>query len=146
MYYSGVSGYTTGISGVDAVIALLKQKKLNAWRATFTPSWKNGGNHSYDKARIQRYLDTFNGIVIVDRNHLYPPGTTSDNDAVAHWTDVENSIFDVLKTWPNNPRVWVEMINEYTRSDLFTRFQALITNIRNAGYTNPVLCNKWNQA
>lgn len=145
--YQGISGYTTGVSGVDLVVGLMKQKNLNIWRASFTPSWKTPSyGHQYEKSRVDRYLGTHHGIIIVDRNHLYPPGATSDNDAVAHWADVENAVFDVFKTWPNNPRVWVEMINEYTRGDLYQRFQTLITKIRSAGYFNPMVCNKMQQS
>ncbi|MDQ1279285.1 MAG: hypothetical protein QG670_545, partial [Thermoproteota archaeon] len=47
--------------------------------------------------------------------------------------------------WPNSPRVVVELINEYISNDFYSRMQQLINDIRSAGYTNPILVNKWNQ-
>jgi hypothetical protein len=146
-YYSGISGYTTGIAGVDQIVSFIKTNNLNVWRASFTPSWKSGGNHAYDPARIQRFLDTCSANVIVDINHLYPPNADSDADAVNHWTDVENSVMNVLQQWKNNPRVWIEPINEYTSldsslPDFYDLMQPLVTKIRQAGYTNPIVCDK----
>ncbi|MEJ2242284.1 MAG: hypothetical protein P8Y18_09095 [Candidatus Bathyarchaeota archaeon] len=52
---------------------------------------------------------------------------------------------EVLNTWPNNPRVMVELINEYVSSDFYSRMQDLVSEIRSRGYTNPIVVNKWNQ-
>jgi hypothetical protein len=48
--------------------------------------------------------------------------------------------------WPNNNRVAVELINEYVSNDFYPRMQDLVDSIRDAGYTNPIVVNKWNQA
>jgi hypothetical protein len=36
-------------------------------------------------------------------------------------------------------------VNEYVSTDFYTRMQTLVDEIRDAGYTNPILVNKWNQ-
>jgi hypothetical protein len=39
----------------------------------------------------------------------------------------------------------VEIVNEYTSSDFYSRMQTLIYEIRQAGYTNPIVINKFSQ-
>jgi hypothetical protein len=39
----------------------------------------------------------------------------------------------------------VELVNEYVSDDFYPRMQSLVDEIRNAGYTNPIVVNKWNQ-
>ena len=65
--------------------------------------------------------------------------------ARSNWAVVESSIFEVLERWPSNQRVAVELINEYVSDDFYPRMQGLVDKIRAAGYSNPVVVNKWNQ-
>ena len=101
--------------------------------------------HPYRTDLIQYFLDNCNHTLIVDRNHLYPPTQDSAQQAQNNWETVEESIFEILERWPNNQRVIVELINEYVLDDFYPKMQQLTTNIRNSGYTNPILFNKWNQ-
>ena len=79
----------------------------------------------------------------MDRNHIYPP-TEAGASAFRSNIDVaRSSILAVCAAWPNNPRVWVEMGNEYVSTDFHTIFQGLIDDVRNAGYSNTLVIDKW---
>jgi hypothetical protein len=143
--YIGLSGYPTSTSQIDAIIQVMNQNNLNIFRMSFNPEWFSGKPHPYRSNYIQYFLDHCDYTVIVDRNHLYPPTEDSAKQAQENWETVENSIFEVLQTWPNNNRVIVELINEYISTDFYPRMQDLVNQIRSAGYTNPILANKWNQ-
>ena len=143
--YTGLSGYPTSTSEIDNIIDVMNANNLNIYRISFNPEWFTGKPHPYRSSYIQYFLDNSNFTIIVDRNHLYPPTEDSASAARRNWETAENSIFEVLQTWPNNPRIVVELINEYVSSDFYPLMQALVDDIREAGYTNPLLVNKWNQ-
>ena len=142
--FLGLSGYPTSTTQIDNIINTMQANGLNTYRMSFNPQWSSGP-HPYRENYIQYFLDhsTFN--IIVDRNHLYPPTEASATTARNNWATVRSSVFDVLEAYPNNPRVMVELINEYISSDFYSRMQSLVTEIRAAGYTNPIVVDKWNQ-
>ena len=144
--FLGLSGYPTSTGQIDNIINTMQANGLNTYRMSANPAW-SGGPHPYHREFIQYYLDhsPSNWVIIVDRNHLYPPTEASATSARDNWATVRNSLFEVLQAYPNNPRVIVELINEYISSDFYTRMQNLVNEIRSAGYTNPLLANKWNQ-
>jgi len=109
-------------------------------------SWLSGGS-KYHSSYVQYFLDhsPSSYMIIVDINHLYPPTEASASSARSHWTTVKNNIFQVLQDFRNNPRVSVELINEYVSSDFYSRMRSLVTAIRAAGYTNRLVVNKFNQ-
>lgn len=144
--YIGLSCYPTSTSQIDQIIRVMDENNLNILRMSFNPEWFGGKPHPYHANYVQYFLDHCNYIVIVDRNHLYPPTEESAQEARNNWNTVENSIFEVLEMWPNNNRVAVELINEYVSNDFYPRMQDLVDSIRDAGYTNPIVVNKWNQA
>jgi hypothetical protein len=143
--YVGLSGYPTSTSEIDRILDVMDAYGLNIYRMSFNPEWFSRKKHPYRASYVQYFLDHSPYTLIVDRNHLYPPSDESAQAARTHWDTVRSSIFDVLETWPNNPRVIVELINEYCSSDFYPRMQTLIDDVRAAGYTNPLLANKWNQ-
>ena len=143
--FLGLSGYPTSTNQIDNIINTMQANNLNTYRMSFNPTWLNGP-HPYRQEYIQYFLDHSNFNIIVDRNHLYPPTEASATTARNNWATAENSIFEILQKYPNNPRVMVELINEYISSDFYPLMQALVNDIRSAGYTNPIVVNKWNQA
>ncbi len=142
--FLGLSGYPTGTSQVQTIINTMNANDLNTYRMSFNPTWASGP-HPYRQQYVQYFLDHSNYMIIVDRNHLYPPTESSASAARSNWNEVRNSIFETLQTWPNNPRVAVELINEYVSNDFYTLMQQLVNDIRSAGYTNPIVVDKWNQ-
>lgn len=142
--FLGLSGYPTSKAQIDNIIATMKANGLNTYRMSANPAW-SGGPHPYNKELVQYFLDNSDYTLIIDRNHLYPPTEASATSARNNWNTVRNSIFEILKAYPNNQRVIVELINEYVSNDFYPRMQALVDEIRQAGYTNPLLVNKWNQ-
>ncbi len=144
--FLGLSGYPTSTGQIDNIIDTMQANGLNTYRMSANPAW-SGGPHPYHREFIQYFLANTpsNWVIIVDRNHLYPPTEASATSARDNWASVRNSLFEVLQAYPNNPRVIVELINEYISSDFYSRMQSLVTEIRSAGYTNPLLVNKWNQ-
>lgn len=142
--FVGLSGYPTSTAQIDSIIATMKANGMNTYRMSFNPQWSSGP-HPFKMSYIQYFLGHCNYTIIVDRNHLYPPTEASATTARSNWATVRNSIFEVLKAFPNNPRVMVELINEYVSNDFYSRMQRLVTEIRQASYTNPIVVNKWNQ-
>ena len=143
--YNGLSGYPTSTSNIDQIIKVMDDNNLNIYRMSFSPDWKGNTRHSYHSNYVQYFLDHCSYSIIIDRNHLYPPSASSDQDARNNWQTVRTSIFQVLQAWPNNQRVMVDLINEYTSSDFYSRMQDLVNEIRSAGYTNPIVINKFSQ-
>jgi len=112
---------------------------------SFNPTWMSGP-HPYHAEYIQYFLDhtPSNWIIIVDRNHIYPPTEDGATQFRTNLATARNSILEVCASWPNNPRVWVELGNEYVSTDFHTIFQGLIDDVREAGYTNTLVIDKWN--
>jgi hypothetical protein len=143
--FNGLSGYPTSTSQIDQILREMNQYDLNTYRMSFSPEWNVYSRHAYRESLVQHFLDNSDFTVIIDRNHLYPPGSSSDQQARNNWQTLKSSIFEVLRTWPNNQRVMVEIVNEYSSSDFYSRMQNLIYEIRQAGYTNPIVINKFSQ-
>jgi hypothetical protein len=144
----GFAGYITSQEELEDTIALIQSQNLSLYRVSFRPSWlvSEGEVKGYNEGYIDYLLENTDFSVIVDGNHLYPASEKSARDAVIHWADVRARVFQTLQSYPNNSRVAVELINEYVRFDFYPRMQSLVTEIRSAGYTNPLILNKWDQA
>lgn len=142
--FNGLSGYPESTGQIDNIIQVMKDNGLNVYRMSFNPQWLRGP-HPYIQSYIQYFLDHSSYTIIVDRNHLYPPTEASASAARSNWGSAKDSIFAVLQAFPNNPRVMVELINEYVSSDFYNRMQSLVNDIRSAGYSNGIVVNKWNQ-
>jgi hypothetical protein len=149
------SGFSTSDqeAGMNAVVAALDKYRnhgFNCWRIASNPSWISeigegtrpwdGGKHAQsflNKTASQGYY------LVIDRNHLSPPATTTE----ANWVRVKNDLLTLLadptKSFGNNPRVIAEIINENNESSsvYHAHVQTVITAIRNAGYTNWILQN-----
>ena len=140
----GLSGYFSGQVGLDEIVDTINthSTSLNLFRFSFTPNWKTQ-THPYNATAIQYILDNTAAIVVVDRTHLYPPTEASALDARNHWdSGVVAGAYEVLAAWPNNSRVYVEIINEYVSSDFDTRMQNIITDIRADGYNNSLVADR----
>jgi hypothetical protein len=125
----------------------MEQNNLNLYRMSFNPTWMSGP-HPYRAQYIQYFLDNTpsSWVIIVDRNHIYPPTEDGASEFRANLATARSSILAVCAAWPNNPRVWVEMGNEYVSTDFHTIYQGLIDDVRDAGYTNTLVIDKWNTA
>ena len=145
-WLQGLSGYVSNQNGMDDVIALLAAHPtaLNVTRLSFTPSWYATQTHPWNSSLITYFLahTPATTSILIDRNHLYPPGAASDLDARNHWSSVNSSLFEILALWPNNSRVMVELINEYCSADFDVRMQNLITNIRLQVFNNTLVANR----
>ena len=142
--YLGLSGYPTSTSEVSDIIHTMDANGLNIYRMSFNPEWTRGP-HPYHQEYVQYFLDHSSHTIIVDRNHIYPPTEEGAQTTRDNWNTAKNSIYQILQTWPNNQRVAVELVNEYVSNDFYPRMQQLVNEIRDAGYTNPIVVNKWNQ-
>ena len=142
--YLGLSGYPTSTSQLQTIINTMKANGMNTYRMVFTPQWF-GGSQSNVYTYVNYYLTNTpsDWYIVVDRNHLYPPTEYSASLARSNWSTVRSNIFNTLSTWKNNPRVVVELINEYVSSDFYSRMQTLVNDVRSAGYTNKLVFNRW---
>jgi hypothetical protein len=143
--YSGLAGFPTSTTQVQDVIDTMDTHRLNIYRMSFAPAWSGSWRHAYRAEYVQYFLDHSSHTVVIDRNHLYPPTESEAATARSNWYTVRESIFQVLRTWPNDQRVAVELISEYVSSDFYSRMQSLVDDIRAAGYTNPIVISKWTQ-
>jgi hypothetical protein len=142
--FMGLSGYPTSTAQIDAILQVMDDNGLNIYRMSFNPEWARGP-HPYHAEYVQYFLDHSSHTIIVDRNHIYPPNEEGAQTTRDNWNTAKNSVFQILETWPNNQRVAVELVNEYVSNDFYPRMQSLVDEIRDAGYTNPIIVNKWNQ-
>lgn len=139
MVLNGFSGTPTATEAIDQIIETSKKYGMNAYRISFTPPWTTG-SRPYNTDHIQYFLDHSTLTIIVDPNHH----TTSDT---VDWVQAEERIIDVLNRWPNNPRIIVELINEFFQDsdgDLWSHLEPIMQRIRAAGYSNQLLVNKHN--
>jgi hypothetical protein len=143
--YTGISGYPTSTYQIDQIIQVMDENNLNIYRMSANPEWFSSKPHPYEENLVQYFLDNCDYYLIIDRNHIYPPTEEGAQEARNNWNTVEDSLFEVLESWPNNQRVMVELINEYVSNDFYPRMQDLVDQIRDAGYTNPIVVDKWNQ-
>lgn len=142
--YLGFAGYVNSLSDLQNTISIMQNLGCNTYRVTSRPSWQiaDGEVRGYNIEWIDYLLANTDFIIIVDGNHLYPANEDSASEARTHWSEVEGRIFQVLSRYGNNSRVAVELINEYISDDFYNRMQTLVTQIRDAGYTNPIVVNK----
>ena len=85
--FLGLSGYPTGTSQVQTIINTMDSNGLNIYRMSFNPTWASGP-HPYHQQYVQYFLDHSNYMIIVDRNHLYPPTESSASAARSNWNEV----------------------------------------------------------
>lgn len=148
MAFVGLSAYTSGISGLQSVINYMNANGLNIHRLGFTPSWYPSTTHAvYSKSLIQYFLDRSpSSSIIVDRNHLIGRSEIPDKnvDFKNNRATAINDCIQICNDFPNNPRVIVELVNEYSiQSEYLSVIQPMVDQIRAAGYRNPLLVNKY---
>lgn len=156
---NGFSGSVDSYNAIDAVIEALDVYKGNCYRIAFNPPWTTGsrpwhatstyGPRGIDK--INHFLANCDHYIIVDRIHdtdnSSMPQTGPTGGADRNWQNVEWLLFnDVLANWGHNPRVIIEIINEYPNSEMYSICEGITQRIKAAGYTNLILNNKHNIA
>ncbi len=128
--------YSTAI--IDDIIDYMDTHGLNIYRMSIYYTVSDSVRNSM----IQYFLENCSYDLIVCR-HVYDPGgslTSSD------WAEIQNWIIEVAGTFSAYAdRLYIEPVNECGDSNLGTRTQTLVTTFRNAGYTNPIVVNKWEQ-
>lgn len=142
--FIGLSGYPTSIAELDSIINELNARRANVYRMSANPEWFRSKPHPYREEYVAYMLEHWDGYIVVDRNHIYPPNESGASDLRSNMEQAKNSLLEVCAAFPNNPRVMVELLNEYVSIDFQQTTQTLINAIRNAGYTNPIVVNKWN--
>jgi hypothetical protein len=143
--YNGFSGYIHSTSYVQDVIDIMHRHNQNIYRMSFRPSY-SPGQHPYDSSLVQYYLQNTpsDWVVIVDANHLTPPDSSTAQQAIDNWNLIRARLQEVLEDFGNDPRVYVEVINEFyvSTSTFYDYMQDTVTWIRSLGYTNPIVFNK----
>lgn len=152
----GFSSYATSQANLASTINAMIREGVKIYRMSFTPPYSTG--RPYNQSYIQYFLDNTPSdfILIADLDHFYPPDNPNSDQWRANYAQVEAYILNVCADFPNNPRVFIELCNEYNRNITGTNsdgspcpFQPLIDAIRYAGFTNPIVQNKmwqdWSQ-
>ncbi len=132
----GFSGTPDNEQDCWDIITNSTKYQMNTYRIAFTMEGE-AGTRTWNKTRVDFLLNNSELNIIVDRNHI--------TDGSCNWTQVNASIFsDVLGNWPNNSRVIVEIINEFTwdGQNVWDRIDPIVDSIIAHGYTNPILNNK----
>ena len=144
--FIGLSGYPTSTSWLDQIIQVMSTNGMNVYRMSANPEWFSDKPHQYNSNFVQHFLDNTpsDWVIIVDRNHIYPPNETGASLFRTNIATAKNSILEVCNAWPNNPRVWIELANEYVSTDFNSIFQGLIDDVRGAGCYNTLVIDKWN--
>ena len=153
---NGFSGSADSLQDIDNIINALNTYGGNCYRIAFNPEWTTGtrpwtatqqyGPSGIDK--INYFLENSDHYIIVDRNHFTDNTRLPYNDQNSNqdWVQIEQTIFnDVLSNWGNNPRVIIEIINEYPNRDMYVYAENIVSRIREAGYTNRIMVNKHTQ-
>jgi len=147
------------MAGADDLIAKLEEYSANVYRISFTPSWTAGtrwwGADAVVPAidgidKVNYMLDNWGGYIIVDRNHHLTTDTVPLNPDNT-WDDagVLAGCYDVLAEWANNPRVLVEIVNEFVSDaggTVWDHVEPIITQLKGEGYTNLFVINKHSAA
>lgn len=137
MILNGFSGSITNQAAARDIIAESEARKLNAHRISFNPVWVTGGSRPYNPAIVDYLLDNSDLTIIVDRNHHTSQDTVD-------WAQAESSLMECLNRWGNNPRIILEIINEFVHDgqNVWDRCEPIIQRIKAAGYSNKLLINK----
>jgi len=120
---------------------------MNTIRIASREAFLSGGatNRAFHREYTDYILANTNFNVILDLNHIYPPDESGAVLFRSHLVEIRSFLFEVTRMYANNPRVFIEPINEYVSSDLWTIAQDLMNVIRSAG-NNFIILNKWNQS
>lgn len=149
MTYIGLSGSVTGISGMQAVINEMNSHNLNVLRLVCPPSWypQGGTTASYSPAIVQYFLDNCGHDIIVDRNHIWNVDlAVAAVDFKAHLQTAKNDLVGVCNDFPANPRVLIELCNEYNAADNYPVMQDIINYIRGQGHGHRIVQNWYGYA
>jgi len=156
IYSDGYSTTPTSLANCQLIIDDLKKRNLKTIRLASNPKFTQG-TRPWTPEYVDYFLDNWDGLVIVDRNH-FTDNTTLPMTGDKSWATIEQSIYDdVLSRWgytddlsdeekKRRERVVVEVINEYPNSEMYLIVAAIELRIRLAGYRNAVMVNKHNIA
>jgi aryl-phospho-beta-D-glucosidase BglC (GH1 family) len=133
---------------VQTLVSDLASKGYNLIRCESRASFL--GNSEYSKIRypvldllISKALSS--GItIVIDPIHDFPPETES-YEVQSNYASWLAALKEVGYRYNGKSNVILECINEYKLSDAYTKFQRIVTDLRNAGITLPLHFNiMWN--
>ena len=158
---NGFSGSIDSLAGADEVIQALKDYDGNCYRIAFNPQWTNGsrpweatvqyGPDGETKINyILNHPDFKGKYLIVDRSHMTDQDSGGElpytGTTVRSWNTVRQNAFDMCELYKGKENVIICIVNEYWWSTMYVYCEQLVQDLRNAGYTNPILNNKHNHA
>jgi len=139
---TGVSGYFTSISAIQSAITQMRARGFTWIRISGTPPYLSQGNHAIKFDVIDYLLDNTDFIIVIDPIHLYPPTEASASQMRANLQSVKNRLVEIALRYQDNPRVYIELMNEYVSPDFNTVAQDLLNTVR-AVCTNYIVVDKW---
>lgn len=157
----GISSYVTSQFGLQGELATIQNLKMNTIRIASREAWLDPPDYApnqyrFNPAYIRYILDNTPYKVIIDPNHVYytkiDPLTGKrvfdvDGGSVwisDHWQQITDHLLSIASQFPNNDRVIIEVFNEYSLSDFWTKAQNMIMTLREVT-SNQFLFNKWEQ-
>ena len=133
---------------VQTLVSDLASKGYNLIRYQARASFL--GNSEYSKIRypvldllVSKAL-SYGITVVIDPIHDFPPETES-YEVQSNYGSWLATLKEVGYRYNGKSNVILECINEYKLSDAYTKFQRIVTDLRNAGITLPLHFNiMWN--
>ena len=148
--YDGYGRYSESLTKeyVLELVSELANEGYNTIRAQSRPDFLSPGEGSRLHYPILDLLisESFknNVTVIVDAIHDFPPEEESYT-IQSHYSSWVAVLKEVGLRYNNRSNVILECINEYILSDAYTKFQRIVTDLRDAGITLPLHFNyMWN--
>jgi aryl-phospho-beta-D-glucosidase BglC (GH1 family) len=139
----GWGGYITSSTMADSILNTLDSDGYTAVRYQAVPSFlPSSSSHRINYAVLDHIVSKGASLgisVIIDPVHNYPESTAYTMQS--HFSEWQSILRTVGARYNGKTNVILECVNEYKLSDAKTKFQTIVTDLRNRGITLPLHFN-----
>ena len=137
----GFSVTPSSLSDCQDLIDDSEQYGSNAIRLAFSTSVISG-SRTWHQEYVQYFLDHSSLIIILDPEHMYPPTLATANTFRSNLATVKTELLSRVLPFNGNPRVLIEMLNEFNDQTYFYSVSdELADYLRAHGITNQLGVN-----
>lgn len=139
----GWGGFIISTSQAESVLTTLDNRGYTAIRyEANAPFLSSSSRHRISYTVLDYIISRASSLgitVIIDPIHNYPESTAYTLQS--HFSDWEAELLEVGSRYNSKSNVILECVNEYKLSDASTKFQAIVTYLRNHDVTLPLHFN-----
>lgn len=138
----GFSVTPQSISDCQGILQALLDYQCNALRLAFSGLTQYiAGNRTWNQSYVEYFLDNWDGYIVGDFQHIYPPDSATSDVYRSHLSEAQAELLSRVQPFNGNSKFLAEVVNEYDNTDFYTIADSLTAYLRNNGITNPCGAN-----